>query len=230
MIEDIDHENAERLTALLQIVAAADEEPLPIDTLDGYMTALVCGPVTSSPLQAMDGLFGDDWAAALDAQDATEEFMDRLHLRWNEIAATLDPAALLADQEQMQLMPLITEFDESMKADLLAQGVLTAAQLDSLPGAGVMWVDGFMRAVHEHEAAWYVNEADSEQGQMLDAMLMALAAVAMPQGEQRDAYIAESYEAEDTVDQNVLLDDALFSVQDLRLFWLQPSASDDAVH
>ncbi|MDN3919739.1 UPF0149 family protein [Roseateles violae] len=225
---DIDHDNAERLAALLQILVPGtpqDEHPVPIDTLDGYMTALICGPqdgVAASPLQAMDALYGEDWASALDEQDATEEFMEVLHKRWNEISEALDPAALVADQELMRLTPLITEFDEATKAELLSQGVLKAEQLDHLPASGHMWVEGFMQAVEDHQGAWYVNDHDSEQGQMLDAMLMAIAAVAMPPGEQRDAYIAESYEPEDEVNQDVLLDDALFSAQDLRLFWLQP--------
>ena len=192
---DIDHENAERLAALLQILAAATPEghdPMPVDTLDGYMTALVCGPVDASPLQAMDALYGDNWAGALDEQDATEEFMEVLHQRWNEIGEALDPQALMADQEAMLLTPLITEFDEATKADLLSQGVLTAEQLAQLPPPGLMWVEGFMQAVQDHESDWYTNDADSETGQMLDAMLMAIAAVAMVPGEQRDNYIAES--------------------------------------
>jgi yecA family protein len=228
--KDIDHDNAERLAALLQILAAsapAEDEAVPIDTLDGYMTALLCGPrdtVQASPLQAMDALFGDDWATALDEQEATEEFMEVLHQRWNEIDEALDPAALAADPEAMLLTPLITEFDEATKAELLSQGVLQAEQLDRLPPPGLMWVEGFMQAVEDHQAAWYVHDSDSEQGQMLAAMLMAIAAVAMPPGEQRDAYVAESYEPDDIVDQNVLLDDALFSAQDLRMFWLQPAS------
>ena len=231
--QDIDHDNAERLAALLQILAAAapaDEDAVPIDTLDGYMTALICGPVVVSPLKAMDALFGDEWAVALDEQDATEEFMEVLHERWNEIAEALDPAALAANPELMLLTPLITEFDEATKADLLSQGVLKAEQLDQLPPPGLMWVEGFMQAVEDHSDAWYVNDEDSEQGQMLDAMLMSIAAVAMVPGEQRDAYIAESYEPDDEVDQNVLLDDALFSAQDLRLFWLQPASTGTQTH
>lgn len=228
MNDDIDHAGAERLAALLQILSAAaadDDEPVPIDTLDGYMTALICGPVVLSPLAAMDGLFGDDWPAALDAQDALEEFNAVLHARWNEIADSLDPESLAANPEAMLLTPLITEFDEATKADLLSQGVLKADQLDELPPPGLMWVEGFMQAVEDHSDAWYSHDSDSEAGQMLDAMLMAIAAVALPAGEQRETYIAESYEADALdagVDQNVLLDDALFSAQDLRLFWLQP--------
>ncbi|MDC8783603.1 UPF0149 family protein [Roseateles koreensis] len=224
--QDIDHANAERLAALLQILVAAtpeDMDAVPIDTLDGYMTALICGPVVHSPIAAMDGLFGENWAAVLDEQDATEEFMQVLMTRWNEIADSLDPEALSADPEAILLTPLITEFDEATKADLLAQGVLTEEQLSELPPPGVMWVEGFMQAVEDNEQAWYVHDSDSEAGQMLDAMLMSVAAVAMPPGDQRQAYIAEQYEPDDVIDQDVLLDDALFSAQDLRLFWLQPA-------
>jgi len=231
--QEIDHDNAERLAALLQILAAAapaEDEAVPIDTLDGYMTALICGPIEASPLQAMDALFGEDWATALDEQDATEEFMEVLHERWNEIGEALDPEALMVNQEAMLLTPLITEFDEATKADLLSQGVLKAEQLDQLPPSGLMWVEGFMQAVEDHNAAWYVNDSDSEQGQMLDAMLMSIAAVALPAGEQRETYIAESYEPDEVVDQDVLLDDALFSAQDLRLFWLQAGSTGAPTH
>ena len=226
MSDTIDHDNAERLAAFLQILAAdltEDEDPVPIDTLDGYMTALLCGPVKSSPLQAMDALFGPDWPAALDALDQIEEFTTALMNRWNEIAESLDPEALSDNPEAMLLMPLITEFDEATKADLLSQGVLNAEQLEQLPPSGLMWVEGFMQAVQDYESDWYVFDSESEQGQMLDTMLASIAAVAMPPGEQREAYIAESYEEDEAVDQEMLLDDALFSAQDLRLFWLLPA-------
>ncbi|MDT9001377.1 UPF0149 family protein [Paucibacter sp. APW11] len=226
MSQEIDHDNAERLAALLNILAAAaeeDEEAIPIDTLDGYLTALVCGPVLAAPVQAMDALFGEDWPAALEEQEVLDEFMTVLHERWNEIADALEPEALSANPDEMRLTPMITEFDEATKASLLSQGVLTAEQLEELPAPGVMWAEGFMQAVDDMETEWYAHEADSESGQMLDALLMAIAAVAMPEGEQREAYIAEAYEPDDEVDQDVLLDDALYAAQDLRLFWLQSS-------
>jgi len=102
--------------------------------------------------------------------------------------------------------------------------VLTADQLDELPAPGVMWAEGFMQAVDDFEESWYAHDAEGETGQMLDSLLMAIAAVAMPAGEQREAYISEAYEPEDEVDQDVLVDDALYAAQDLRLFWLQPPA------
>lgn len=224
MSQDIDHDNAERLAALLNILSAAaeaDEEAIPIDMLDGYLTALVCGPVVVSPIQAMDALFGEDWPAALEEREALDEFMQVLHQRWNEIADALLPEALDEAPDELRLLPLITEFDEATKASLLAEGVLSAEQLDELPAPGVMWVEGFLQAVDDFETDWYAFESDSEASETLDGLLMALAAVAMPPGEQRDSYIADAYEPEDEVDQDVLLDDALFAVQDLRLFWQQ---------
>lgn len=227
---ELDHENAERLAALLHVLAAAAEEDAPavtIDTLDGYLHALLAGPAEAAPADAMDALFGEDWPAPLAEQEQLDAFMDALHLRWNEIGASLDPEPLIEHPEAMQLVPLITEFDETMKAELLSQGVLKAELLERLPAAGQMWVEGFMQAVQDHQADWYVFEPDSEAGQMLDAMLMSVAAVALPEGEQRQAYIAEAYDEDVQVDQHVLIDDALFSVQDLRLFWLQQAAGAD---
>ena len=218
----LDVENAQRLAELLAIVAAAADENAPavtIDTLDGYMTALQAGPVPAAPIHAMDALFGEDWPAALEAQEQTEAFMDALHLRWNEIGESLDPQALIEAPEQMQLNPLISEFDEDTRDQLIAQGLISAEQMDSLPAPGVMWAEGFLRAVRDSEA-WMLD--DSDAGQDLALMLQAIAAVTLPEGsEARQAYIGEAYEGPDEVDQNALIDDALFTVQDLRLFWLQ---------
>lgn len=226
---ELDHENAERLAALLHALAANADEDAPavtIDTLDGYLHGLLAGPAEAAPADAMDALFGEDWPAPLQEQEQLDAFMDALHLRWNEISDSLAPEALLANMEAMHLAPLITEFDETMKAELLSQGVLKAELLERLPAAGQMWVEGFMQAVQDHQADWYAFEPESEPAQMLDAMLMSVAAVALPEGEQRQAYIAEAYDEDVQVDQHVLIDDALFSVQDLRLFWLQQAAAE----
>jgi len=225
MAYPIDHDNAEALASMLKILAQAtesDEDVVMIDTLDGYLTALACGPISAYPLQAMDALFGDYWAAALDAQDATEALMEALQTRWAEIGEALNPALLTGDAEQMQLMPLITEFDEVAKAELITQGIMRLDEMDALPATGVLWVQGFLRAVQDHGQDWRRFDHTSPLGHELDAMLMAIAVVAMDAGEQLDAYISEAYEPDDEVDQEALLDDALFCVQDLKLFWQRP--------
>jgi yecA family protein len=222
-------ENAQRLAELLAILAHAADEDAPavtLDSLDGYMTALLAGPLPTAPIQAMDALFGEDWPAALEEQDQTEPFMDALHLRWNEIADSLDPQALIEAPEQMHLNPLISEFDEETKAQLLASGQLSADLLERLPATGALWAQGFLQAVRDSES-WM--SADAGAAQDLTLMLQAIAAVGLEEGSsQRAQYIAEAYEEPEEIDQNALIDDALFTVQDLRLFWLQQAALQEA--
>ena len=224
MSETFDGDNAEVLVALLRLLARAassDDEVVFIDTLDGYLTALRCGPVFAQPLQAMDALFGDHWPVALDEQDATELFMDALHARWETIGATLAPGPLQSEPEAMQLMPLLTDFDAETLAELIAAGVLDADRLDVLPRNGQLWCEGFLRAVRDQAGDWHCFSEGSEPAVELDAMLLAIAAVVLPDGPRRQLYIAEAYEPDELVDQDVLFDDALFNVQDLRVFWQQ---------
>ncbi|SEL46758.1 yecA family protein [Roseateles sp. YR242] len=225
----IDVENAQQLgeyVALLAGAADPDAPAITLDTLDGYMTALLVGPPPSAPIQAMDALFGEDWPAALEAQEQTDAFMDVLHLRWNEIADSLDPQQLVEAPEEMQLVPLISEFDDETKAQLLADGSLTEELLERLPSAGAMWAQGFLQAV-EDAGTWELPEGDAARD--LSLMLEALEAVTLAEGSsERQAYIDEAYEEPEGVDQNALIDDMLFTVQDMRLFWLQQAALKDA--
>lgn len=224
----LDVDNANKLAELLAVLAGAADDNAPavtLDTLDGYLTALLAGPQPTAPIQAMDALFGEDWPAALEEQDQTDAFMDALHLRWNEIGDSLDPEALVNAPEQMHLSPLISEFDEETKEQLLAQGLMSAELLERLPAPGVMWAQGFLQAVRDSET-WM--SAEGEAAQDLTLMLEAIAAVALEEGsDQRRDYIAQAYEEPEGIDQNALIDDALFTVQDLRLFWMQQAMDAD---
>ncbi|MFG6449332.1 UPF0149 family protein [Roseateles sp. BYS180W] len=223
-----DLDNAQRLGELLALVASAVEGGAPavsLDTLDGYLTALAVGPDVVAPVEAMDALFGQDWPAALEAQEQTEAFVEALHLRWNEIAESVEPQRLIDEPEQMHLTPLIAEIDDEAKRALIEQGLITAELAERLPAAGVMWADGFLQAAQRPE--WQLEE-DSEAAEQLEVMLQALAALQLPVGsDERAQYIAASYEQPEEVDHNTLVDDALFTAQDLRLFWLQQGLAAD---
>jgi len=199
-----------------------EDDVVLVDTLDGYLTALVCGPVRADALQAMGALYGDGWAAMLDEQDLTEPFMELLRQRWAEINDALAPARLEGDLEQMQLMPLLTLFDEATQAELVADGVMRFDEMGAQPAEGVLWILGFLRAVQDHARDWHRFDAGSAVAQELDGLLMAISAVAMEPGEQLDRFLAEAYDDPGSVDQSVLFDDALFCVQDLKLFWQRP--------
>lgn len=227
----LDVENAQRLGELLALLAGAADQDAPaitLDTLDGYLTALRVGPSEAAPIQAMDALFGEDWPAALEEHDQTDAFMDALHVRWNEIGDSVEPEALVEAPEQMHLVPLISEFDEETKAELLAQGALTAELLDRLPEPGTMWAQGFLQAVDDHENDWRLQDGDAAED--LKLMLEAIEAVTLDEGSTpRAEYIEGAYEEAEGIDQNALIDDMLFTVQDLRLFWMQQRALKDAM-
>lgn len=226
----LDVENAQRLGELLAVLAGASAPDAPavsLDTLDGYLTALRVGPDEASPVRAMDELFGEDWPAALEAQAQTEAFMDALHLRWNEIGDALDPQPLLDAPEQMHLMPLISEFDEETKERLVAEGAISADLLASLPAPGVMWAQGFLQAVDD-SGNWTTGDEDASRD--LGLMLEAVEAVTLEEGSTpRSEYIAGAYEETDGIDQNALIDDMLFTVQDLSLFWMQQRTLKQAI-
>lgn len=209
------------LKGLAAKVCSEDDIVL-VDTVDGYLTALACGPIHADPLQAMDALYGDEWAAVLDEQDLTDPFMEALHRRWTEITEALAPALLEFDREQMQLTPLLTLFDDATLAELIASGIMRFDEMPAPPADGVLWVQGFLRAVRDHDADWHRFDPKSEVGLELDGMLMAIAAVAMAPGEQLERFLTEAYDDPANADQGVLLDDALFCVQDLKLFWQRP--------
>ena len=226
----IDVENAQRLGELLAVLAGQADPEAPaitLDTLDGYLTALRVGPTDAAPIQAMDALFGDDWPASLDEQDMTDAFMEALHVRWNEIGDSLDPQPLLEAPEQMHLMPLISEFDEETKAELVAQGAITAELLERMPAPGAMWAQGFLQAVDDTHA-WELPAGDGADD--LKLMLAAIDAVTLAEdATPRAEYIAQAYEEPEGIDQNALIDDMLFTVQDLRLFWMQQRTLKDAI-
>jgi len=226
----IDVENAQRLGELLAVLAGQADPDAPaitLDTLDGYLTALRVGPTDAAPIQAMDALFGDDWPASLDEQDMTDAFMEALHVRWNEIGDSLDPQPLLEAPEQMHLMPLISEFDEETKAELVAQGAITAELLERMPAPGAMWAQGFLQAVDDTHA-WELPAGDGADD--LKLMIAAIDAVTLAEdATPRAEYIAQAYEEPEGIDQNALIDDMLFTVQDLRLFWMQQRTLKDAI-
>ncbi len=54
---------------------------------------------------------------------------------------------------------------------------------------------------------------------------MTLAEDATPRAE----YVQRAYEEPEGIDQNALIDDMLFTVQDLRLFWMQQRVMKEAI-
>ena len=191
---------------------------LSVEYVDGWLTALSCvaRPVPRDewlPLlseDSFDRAYGDpqDAAPALAALDA----------RLRVLASQLHPEALSDAPDRLRLSPLMTAWDEAMRAEQIAGGDLSAAQAEDLLRTGVVWAEGFQDATEALAADWPAPDPDSEEGEVLTSCLIHVFALVLPPDELQ-SYLAEEYPGQ-ALTRDDLVDDACFAVQDLRLHWL----------
>jgi uncharacterized protein len=214
-------EELERLATLLQDLSDSlpDDEAVPLDFLDGYITALICGPKLRTPIDALSELFGDDWTGAFKETADMQEFVALLTQRWNVVASQIHPDRLMQSPDDLSLSPLITELPSGLREELIEKGLMSAEDAELLPAAGVMWIEGYLQAIDKHQDSWDVKDPESEAGVLFDELLNSISAVLLPESDERKAFMLEMYERID-VTHDELLNDALFAAQDLRLFWL----------
>jgi len=214
-------EELERLATLLQDLSDSqpDDEAVPLDFLDGYLTALISGPKVVTPIAALGELFGDDWAAAFKETADMQEFVALLTQRWNVIASQIDPDRLMQSPDDLSLSPLITELPPELHAELIEKGLMTAEDAALMPAAGALWAEGYLQALETHADSWAIKDPESEAGVLFDELLNSIAAVMLPEGEERNEYLQATYERTD-VSADEVLNDALFAAQDMRLFWI----------
>ena len=215
------NEELERLSTLLQDLSDSqpDDEAVPLDLLDGYLTALISGPKLCTPMDALAELFGDDWASAFKETADMQEFVALLTQRWNVIASQIHPDRLMQSPDDLSLSPLITELPPALRDELIEKGLMTEEDAALLPAAGALWAEGYLQAIDTHQDSWAIKDPESEAGVLFDELLNSISAVMLPEGEERDEYLQSTYERLD-VTQDELLNDALFAAQDMRLFWL----------
>ncbi len=189
-----------------------------LEWVDGFMTALLAGPRVVLPSEWLPAMCGDAFERAFADPDDVQQAMAALMARWNVIARQLDPEALLDEPDRLRLAPLIFEIDDDVRAQLLAEGVMTQDEIDGLPPAGALWAQGFVDAMHAFPDDWPDADLSTDDGRFYDACLMGVVALLLT-GERLAEYLAEHRPGE-TLDRDDLVDEACFAVQDLRIYWL----------
>ena len=215
------NEELERLSALLQDLSNSlpDDEAVPLDLFDGYLTALISGPQLCTPMDALTELFGDEWPSAFKETADMQEFVALTTQRWNVIASQIHPDLLMQSPDDLSLSPLITELPPELREELLEKGLMTAEDALLLPAPGALWAEGYLQAIDTHQDAWSFKDPESEAAVLFDELLNSISAVMLPEGEERNEYLQETYERLD-ITHDELLNDALFAAQDMRLLWL----------
>jgi uncharacterized protein len=189
-----------------------------LEWVDGYLTALLASRRVITPSEWLPPLFGDDFERVFADPDDVQQAMAALTARWNVIASQLDVDSLLDDPETVRLSPLMVSFDDAARAEVVAAGHMTAEEADDQLQTGALWAEGFMQAVEDFGEDWPDPEIDSDDGEYFDDCFTRLLALTYDAATLSD-YLASVYPGE-SLERDQLIDEALFAVQDLRLFWL----------
>jgi uncharacterized protein len=189
-----------------------------LEWVDGYLTALLASRRVITPSEWLPAMFGDAFERAFADPQDVQQAMAALLGRWNVIASQLDVDSMLEDPEAVRLAPLMVQYDDAARAEMVAAGHMTAEEAPDLLQTGALWAEGFMDATTAFEDDWPDLGLDTEEGRWSDDCFARVTALLLNQADLAE-YLADSYPGE-VMARDQLIDEACFAVQDLRLLWL----------
>lgn len=204
-----------RLDNLLMVLREHHQDVPPLETLDGFLTGLACGPRTVSREEYLPVLLGTAQDERLQFPDAASEldFLGLLDRRMHQIVSALSaPVDSLDDDRALQ--PALTDW-EGARADLEA-GELTDADREALahwPLIGEPWANGFLMAVDQWSDEWELPQGDEDD--FLQDCLATFEVLVLP----ADELTPEQREAIAQATRDDLVGEAIWAAYDLRRFW-----------
>jgi uncharacterized protein len=207
----------ETLNALCQRLAGFRHD-VSLEWVDGFMTALLAGPRVVTPSEWIPAIFGDAFDRTFADPDDVQLAMNAFMGRWNVIARQLDPESLFDEPDQLRLSPLVVDYSEAVRAELVADGRMAEEELARLPPNGAVWAEGFLDATNAFAQDWPEPDVSTDSGQFYDDCLMGVVALTLDEADLSE-YLAERYPGQ-TLSRDDLIDEACFCVQDLRLHWV----------
>ena len=193
-----------------------------LEWVDGYLTALLASRRVIAPSEWLPAMLGDAFDRAFANPHDVQQAMDALMARWNVLASQLDVDAMLDDPEAVRLSPLMIQYDDAARAEMVAAGHMTAEEAPDLLQTGALWAEGFIDATEAFADDWPEPDIETEDGRWYDDCMSRVIALLLPKIE-LDAHLAEHYPGE-VIERDQLIDEACFAVQDLRLYWLDHAA------
>ena len=137
--ESLSDAEYDRLAAILDSLPG--QGAMNLEEMDGFFAALICGPVTVSPSEYLDQIWGEEEAPFETVEDL-KEFFGLAMRHWNSIAQALSSPDLVFD-------PWL----------ILQEG-------EEIP-RGNRWAQGFQRAIHLCRDAWDEIFKDEDKFAML---------------------------------------------------------------
>jgi uncharacterized protein len=230
------------------------DDSLGVEYVDGYLASLAAGPVLPPPEQWLPALCGDAFQRAFSDPADHQQALRVLHTRLKVLCEQLNPEALLQDPQMQRLSPLMMDWTEADRQQLVDAGTATAEEA-ALLLSGVDWADGFFHGTEAFGEHW-LTPLDEEAAELRDDLLDQVLLLMLPPNEPHRVELLQKYYPDDATSaalpastnapdgsphatglpqvgghtvpqQDQLITEALFAVQDLRLFWLdhQPKPS-----
>ncbi len=214
----------DRLQQVCEQLAGFDER-VSVEWLDGAMTALAAGPRLLSVADWRDGLFGEHWARVFADPQSDAEATAALQARWQVLRRQLDPEMLADAVDELRLAPVLLDWSEENREQLAAEGHAEATGDEAPPMTGEVWAHGFMDGVDAYPGGLPEPDMDTELGQAYDHAMMRVIILTFQEG---DADYAEALEAAydtegatEPLTRDDLVHEALYSVQDIRMYWIE---------
>ena len=193
--------------ALLEEVSERTEQGLSLEHVDGFITALICGPRQILPSEYFPVLLGESGLTIFSGTDEADQFMSLFQRRWNQIVHALNaPIESLADPAALE--PLIMDWDGLLQELPLDERASLIA--DGLPEFASVWAAGFLQVLDAWEADWSLP-VDSKDEAFVDEMLDPFFVLITPQED------LTADERNTRREDHVAM--AIWSVYDLRDFW-----------
>jgi uncharacterized protein len=152
----------DELADWIDLLDERSDVPLSLESVDGFITALICGPREVAPdeffpilLDRIDGLAG-----VFENEAEESRFMALFQRRWNEISRALDaPVENLADPRA--LAPLIMDWDGLLGE--LPPDDAVRLKAEGIPLHAQLWASGFLLAVEYWENDWALPQGSKDE-------------------------------------------------------------------
>jgi uncharacterized protein len=211
------------------------EPRLNCEWIDGYLTGLAAGPRLPQTAEWVSALLGDTFERVFaDPQDQASA-VTALQARLKLLCRQLDAEALFDDPKTLRLEPLMEEWGEADGARLMAEGGESAEFAPHLQ-TGAVWAKALLTSQAVFAGVW-PRPADEEAGDLFKQALNHIDVLTLPAGSVdlaehlRTCYPANA-DAPDagSPSRDDLIAEALWSVQDLRMFWVEFAPKPSTVH
>ena len=189
-----------------------------LEWVDGYLTALLASRRVIAPSEWLPAMLGDAFERAFADPQDVQQAMAALMGRWNVIASQLDVDSMLEDPEAVRLAPLMIQYDDEARAEMVAAGHMTAEEAPDLLQTGALWAEGFIDATEAFAEDWPEPDTETDDGRWYDDCMSRVSALMLPQADLAE-HLAQHYPGE-SIERDQLIDEACFAAQDLRLLWL----------